>query len=144
VEKSPYQYDWATVGMMIESAKRHGIQEVWDMCHFGFPDDLTPLHPMFARRFAALCRALVLFYRHIDPASTLIITPFNEVSFLSWLGGDARGTSHYCINMGWEVKYYLMRAYIEGVAALKEIDASIRILTTEPLVNMAPPLDATE
>jgi hypothetical protein len=143
IEKKPYQYDWSAVTVMIESAKRHGIQQIWDMCHFGFPDDLTPLHPMFARRFAALCRAFVVYYRSINPASTLIITPINEVSFLSWLGGDARGTSPYCINMGWEVKYYLMRAYIEGVAAMKEIDPGIRILTTEPLVNMVPPLDAT-
>ena len=37
-----------------------------------------------------------------------------------------------------------MRAYIEGVAAMREIDPSIRILTTEPLVQIVPPLGATE
>jgi hypothetical protein len=36
-----------------------------------------------------------------------------------------------------------MRAYIEGVAAMRELDPTIRILTTEPLVNMVPPLHAT-
>jgi hypothetical protein len=40
------------------------------------------------------------------------------------------------------VKYALMRAYIQGVAALREEDPSIRILTTEPLVNIVPPLNA--
>ena len=37
-----------------------------------------------------------------------------------------------------------MRAYIEGVAAMREIDPTIRILTTEPLVQMVPPQNATQ
>lgn len=136
VEKEPYTYDWTVVERMMECAHFHRIQQVWDICHFGYPDDLTPLHPMFARRFAALCRAFATLFRSIDPASPLIVTPINEVSFVSWLGGDVRGTSPYCVGQGWEVKYRLMKAYIEGVEALKEVDPSVRILTTEPLVNI--------
>ncbi|GAB4041884.1 glycoside hydrolase family 1 protein [Spirosoma jeollabukense] len=143
VEKTAYQYDWSTVEHMLTVGHRHGIQQIWDLCHFGYPDDLTPLHPMFARRFAALCRAFVRFYRDRYPHETLIVTPINEVSFMSWLGGDARGTSPYCTKQGWEVKLGLMRAYIEGVAAMREIDPTIRILTTEPLVHMVPPVNAT-
>jgi hypothetical protein len=36
------------------------------------------------------------------------------------------------------VKKALMRAYIEGVAALREADPGIRILTTEPLIRVVP------
>ncbi|RRB09314.1 amine oxidase [Larkinella rosea] len=144
VETRPYHYDWQTLAHLIRRGRVAGIQQCWDLCHFGFPDDLTPLHPMFARRFAALCRNFALFYRSIDADSPLIVTPINEVSFLSWLGGDARGTSPYCIGQGWEVKYHLMRAYIEGVAALREVDAGVRILTTEPLINRVAPLNATD
>lgn len=143
VEKTPYQYNWDTVALMIRNGKEKGIQQIWDICHFGFPDDLTPLHPMFSRRFAALCRAFIKFYRSVSPDDELIVTPINEVSFLSWLGGDARGTAPYCVGQGWEVKYRLMKAYIEGIAAMKEIDPNVRILTTEPLVNMVPSLCAT-
>ncbi|CAN5130193.1 hypothetical protein BH11BAC6_BH11BAC6_01480 [soil metagenome] len=142
VETTPYQYNWTPVASMIEAGIRNNIQQVWDLCHFGYPDDLTPLHPMFARRFAALCRAFVKFYRTLNEDGTLIITPINEVSFISWLGGDARGTSPYCVGQGWEVKYRLMKAYIEGVQAIKETDSSVKILTTEPLVNVVPPLNA--
>lgn len=144
VEKKPYEYDFSTVAAMMEIAQANNIQQVWDICHFGFPDDLTPLHPMFARRFAALCKAFVKFYRSQDADSTLIITPINEVSFLSYLGGEVRGTSPYCIKNGWEVKYALMKAYIEGVRAMKEVDADIIILTAEPLVNIVPQFYATE
>ena len=143
IEKTPYQYDFSTVQLMLEAGQRNGIQQVWDLCHFGYPDDLTPLHPLFAQRFAALCRAFVAFYRSQRPDDVLVVTPINEVSFISWLGGDARGTAPYCNHQGWEVKYGLMRAYIEGAHALRKADPSIRMLTTEPLVNIVPPLNAS-
>lgn len=143
VEKQAYQYDWSVVKAMLAEGRRQGIQQIWDLCHFGYPDDLTPLHPMFARRFAHLCRAFVRFYRDLYPDGDLIVTPINEVSFMSWLGGDVRGTVPYCTKQGWEVKVGLMRAYIEGVAAMRELDPTIRILTTEPLVQIVPPMPAT-
>ena len=143
IEKTPYQYDFSTVQAMLDAGQRHGIQQVWDLCHFGYPDDLTPLHPLFAQRFVALCRAFVAFYRARRPDDVLIVTPINEVSFISWLGGDARGTSPYCHGQGWDVKYRLMRAYIEGAHALRAADPGIRFLSTEPLVNIVPPPRAT-
>src|SRR6476620_6865134 len=144
VEKQPYVYDWSVVATMIEAGKRNNIQQVWDLCHFGCPDDLTPLHPMFPRRFAALCKAFVHFYRYLSPDNVLIIIPINEASFISWLGGDVGGTVPYCKGYGWEVKYRLMKAYIEGIEAIKSIDPFVRIVTSEPLVNIVPPLFATD
>ena len=144
VERRPYEYDFTVVADMIKAARHYNIQQVWDLCHFGYPDDLMPLHPMFARRFAALCRAFLAFYRSIDSSGKLIIIPINEVSFISWLGGEAAGTTPYCKNQGWHLKYKLMQAYIEGVAALKQMDDNVIILTSEPLVNMVPPQNATE
>jgi hypothetical protein len=142
IEKAPYVYDWTVVERMIASAQAQGIQQIWDICHFGFPDDLTPLHPLFPKRFAAVCKAFARFFRSMDATSPLIVTPINEVSFLSWLGGQVRGTSPFCVGQGWEVKYRLMKAYIEGVEALREVDSGVRILTTEPLVQITAPLSA--
>ncbi len=144
VEKIPYNYDFSTVEKMIIAGQKNNIQQVWDICHFGFPDDLTPLHPMFARRFSSICRAFVKFYRSIDADGDLIITPINEVSFLSWLGGDIRGTSPFCVGQGWEVKYRLMKAYIEAIEAIKEEDSRVRIMTTEPLVYITHGINATQ
>jgi hypothetical protein len=143
VEKLPYQYDFSNVAVMLDVAKRHGIQQIWDICHFGFPDDLSPLHPQFTERFVSLCRAFALFHRQKYPQLMLIVTPVNEVSFLSWLGGEVAGTVPYLRDNGWKVKYHLMKAYIAGIKAFKLIDFNIRILTTEPLVNIVPPLKAT-
>ncbi len=144
VERSPYHYDWSDVKRMIDCAIENDIQIVWDICHFGFPDDLTPLHPMFARRFARLCSAFVKYYRSLGLNDKLVITPINEVSFLSWLGGDACGTVPYCRSYGWEVKYALAKAYIEAIEAIREADDNVVIMATEPLANMVPRTSATE
>lgn len=143
VEPKPYCYDFSSVGEMIAAGKEFGIQQIWDICHFGFPDDLTPFHPHFTARFVSLCRAFVMFHHAHNPGETLFVTPINEVSFLSWLGGQVGGTVPYCRNNGWEVKYALMGAYIAGAKAMKQFGPLVKIVTTEPLVNMVPPVDAS-
>ena len=143
VEQKPYEYDFSTVKSMIDAGKAQNIQQIWDICHFGYPDDLSPLHPHFERRFVALCEAFVRFYRQTSPEGLLIITPINEVGFISWLGGDHASTTPYCRGMGWDVKYSLIRAYIQGIIAMRVIDPGILIMTTEPIVNIVPPLNAS-
>ncbi|SEJ38769.1 Beta-glucosidase/6-phospho-beta-glucosidase/beta-galactosidase [Dyadobacter sp. SG02] len=143
VEKEPFRYDFSYVLEMIHAARAGGIQQIWDICHFGFPDDLTPFHPQFTDRFVALCKAFTTFYIRHNPGEILYVTPINEVSFLSWLGGEVGGTVPYCHNSGWQVKYALMRAYIAAAIAMKEISDLVKIITTEPLVNMVPVTDPT-
>jgi hypothetical protein len=143
VEPKPYAYDFSSVRLMLHAAEEAGIQQIWDICHFGFPDDLTPLHPQFTNRFVALCKAFIHFYRLEVPKGVVIITPINEVGFISWLGGEVAGTSPYAIKMGWEVKYALTKAYIQGIKAIRETDPEVLILVTEPLVSIIPPVDPT-
>jgi hypothetical protein len=143
VEKTAYVYDFSVVKSMLKQGTESGIQQIWDICHFGFPDDLQPLHPHFTPRFVALCTAFVKFYRNECPGQQLIITPINEVSFLSWLSGEVGSTTPYCKDNGWNVKYAMMRAYIQAIHAIKAIDSEIKIMTTEPIVSIVPPLNAT-
>jgi len=143
VEKRWGRYDWSGPEAILQAAQRTGTQVVWDICHFGFPDDCSPLHPRFAHRFAALCRAFVRWYRGRVPDGPLIVTPINEVSFVSWLCGEVGGAAPFAVRMGWDTKYLLMRAYIQGIAAMREEDPGVRILTTEPLINVVPPLNPT-
>lgn len=138
VEKKPYTYNWSRVEKIIYAARKKNIQVLWDLCHFGYPDDLTPLHPHFCRRFTAFAQAFVEKYRSINPNGALIVTPVNEVNFISWLGGEKGDTSPYTRNYGWKVKYELMRAYIQAVKKMKNNDDQLLILTTEPLINIIP------
>jgi len=145
VEVRPYHYDFSVPDLMIKAAAEKGIQQVWDICHFGFPHDLNPFHPHFERRFVSICIAFAKFcLERTDFSQPLIITPINEVSFLSWLCAEVGETSPYCKKQGWEAKYALMKAYIAAAKALKALDSRILILATEPLVNIVPPLNATD
>ncbi|TCK85303.1 family 1 glycosylhydrolase [Albibacterium bauzanense] len=144
VETKPFHYDFDTVKFMMDTGDQLGIQQVWDLCHFGYPDDLSPLHPQFTQRFVGLCTAFANFFIENYGKKELIITPINEVSFISWLGGEAAGTVPFCTAEGWNVKYKLMHAYIEGVKCLKKINPNFKILSTEPLVSIIPNLDSTE
>lgn len=139
VEKRPYHYDWRGPDAILKAAQRTGTQVLWDICHFGFPDDCSPLHPKFPDRFAALCKAFVHWYRERMPDGPLVVTPINEVSFVSWLCGDVGGAAPFAVRLGWDMKYLLMKAYIRGIAAMREADRGVRILTTEPLINVVPP-----
>ncbi len=143
IEKQPYVYDFSTVAKMIEAGKLMGIQQIWDICHFGYPDDLSPLHPHFCDRFVSVCSAFVKFFKEYCPEQHLIVTPINEVGFISWLGGDHASTTPYARGMGWEVKYALVRAYILAIKEMKGIDPDIKVLTTEPIVNIVPRLNPT-
>jgi hypothetical protein len=142
VEAYPGSYDFGAVLQLLLAGARHNVQQVWDLCHFGYPADLTPLHPQFARRFADLCRAFVVFYRHHRPEGPLLVTPIVEVTFISWLGGEVNGTAPFTEGQGWRTKYALMKAYIEGVRALKEADREVVVVACEPLTYTAPQLSS--
>ena len=137
VEKVPYQYDFTEVEYRIQVAGNYGIQQVWDICHFGYPDGLMPGHPQFADRFAGLCAAFAQFYS-AQTVQPLVVVPINEISFLSWLGGDARGTVPFAINSGFDVKYFLCRAAIRGIKAIKEVHPEAKIMLVEPLMRVHP------
>lgn len=144
VEKTAYQYNWCEVHKLFEAGKRNRIQQIWDICHFGMPDDLSPLHPQFAKRLIRVCLAFISEYRKYFKNEVLIITPINEVSFYSWLGGEVGATTPYTKGLGWDVKYQMAKAYIAAIKAMKEFDANLKILSTEPLVDIVPPIFATE
>jgi len=136
VEQKLGCYDWSRMVLIAEAAQSMDIQVIWDLCHFGYPDDLTPLHPLFCERFVAYALAFVEAYRAVQPLGWLILTPINEVSFISWLGGEEAATSPYTKSYGWEVKYALARAYIAAVKALKRADTAVVVMSTEPLIHI--------
>lgn len=135
VEKTPYVYDFSEVINRIKAAQDAGIQQCWDICHFGYPDGLMPSHPQFLQRFVGICSAFTKLYRQLSE-DRLIVTPINEISFMSWLGGDVRGTVPFAVHSGFDVKYFLCRAAIAGIKAIKEIDPQAQVMMVEPLIRV--------
>ncbi|WP_185126768.1 glycoside hydrolase family protein [Chryseobacterium taklimakanense] len=135
VEQYPGVYDFSEVGKRMKAAQKHGVQQIWDLIHFGYPDALYPTHPHFADRFENLCRAFTKFYLE-NSADPLFVVPVNEISFLSWFSGDDRGTVPFAVNSGWDMKYHLCKAAIQGIKAMKEELPDCKIVMVEPLIKI--------
>jgi beta-glucosidase/6-phospho-beta-glucosidase/beta-galactosidase len=135
VESQPGIFDFTEVLHRIKTAEKFGIQQIWDLIHFGYPDDIFPTHPLFCHRFEKLCEAFALFYK-VHSKQQLFVVPINEISFLSWHSGDVRGTVPFAVNSGWDIKYHLCKAAILGINILKEIIPDCRLLLVEPLIKV--------
>ena len=61
VETAPGIFNFSEVHNRMLAAEKFGIQQIWDLIHFGYPDDIYPTHPHFCQRFEKLCEAFVLF-----------------------------------------------------------------------------------
>lgn len=137
VEKKPHIFDFREVQNRMRAAEKYGIQQIWDLIHFGYPDGIYPTHPNFCDRFTLLCKAFASFYTEFS-TQELFVVPINEINFLSWHSGDVRGTVPFAVNSGWDIKYHLCKAAIAGIKALKATDPFCRIILVEPLVKVHP------
>ena len=135
VEKIEDQFDFSEVLNRMNAAKKFGIQIIWDLIHFGYPDGLFPTHPKFIARFENLTRAFVKFYKE-NCAQPLLVCPINEISFLAWFSGEARGTVPYAVGNGWDIKYHLCKAAIKSIEILKQELPDCTIVLVEPLVRV--------
>lgn len=135
VEKIPGVYDWSEVLQRMKTAEKFGIQVIWDLIHFGYPDGIFPTHPHFAERFENLCLSFCNFYKQ-HSAEPLFVVPCNEISFLSWFSGEARGTVPYAVHNGWDIKYHLCKAVLAGIRILKSEIPECKIVMVEPLIKI--------
>jgi hypothetical protein len=138
IEHAPGRYTFAADLPMIRAAQRTGTQVVWDLCHYGWPDGLSPFAPAFGRRLAGLARAFVRLL--VEEGQTRpYIVPINEISFLSWIGGTKGLFPPFCTGRGDELKRCLVRATIECIEAVRSAAPAARICLIDPLVHIVGP-----
>jgi hypothetical protein len=141
IEQQPGRFDWSSVDPLRLSAERHGLQVIWDICHYGWPDDVDPLRADFGARLARLAGA---FARYIKDHSAAVpyYVPLVEVSFLAQAVGEWGIFSPFGKGRAYEAKRNLARAAIAVIEAIWQVDPRARILHTEPLVHFAAPADS--
>ncbi|WP_290686586.1 MULTISPECIES: glycosyltransferase family 4 protein [unclassified Haematobacter] len=133
VETAPGHHDFSSFLPMLHAARDTGTQVVWDLLHYGWPDDLDIWAPEFVTRFARFARAAARLMRDETDAAPFWC-PVNEISFLSWAGGDARYLNPFAAGRGFELKVQLARAALAAMAELRAADPRARFLTAEPLI----------
>jgi hypothetical protein len=120
---------------MVRAARDAGVQVIWDLCHYGWPDDLDVFRPEFVDRFADFARAVArLIADETDEAPWY--TPVNEASFWSWGGGDVAYLNPFATGRGFELKVQLARAFLAALDAVWSVDSRARILSCEPAIHI--------
>lgn len=136
-------YDWSSVLSQIRAARETGTQIIWDLFHYGWPDDLNIFSPRFVETFGRFAGAFARLLR--DEGETApIFAPVNEISFFAWGGGDAGFFNPYSHCRGNDLKRNLVRATIASVEAIWEVFPNARIVHPDPIINVLSSEDSDE
>ncbi|WP_198598271.1 beta-glucosidase [Mangrovicella endophytica] len=135
IEVSPHHYDWSSAEPMVEAARQAGMQVVWDLCHYGWPDDIDIWSPEFVERFAAFAAAAA---RHIARGSStpLWFCPVNEISYWAWAGAEVGLINPATHGRGAELKRQLVRAAVAAMKAIGAEHPDARFVFAEPLIHV--------
>jgi hypothetical protein len=131
-------YDFSSWTPMLEASRREGVQVIWDLCHYGWPDDLDVFSPEFIDRFARFSGAVVRHMRETGDEAPFF-APVNEISFFSW-AASRRIMFPYARKRDGELKRQLVRAAIAAAEAVWDVDRRARLIYPEPLIHIVPPL----
>lgn len=134
------RYDFSTVEPFVEAARRHDVEVIWDLFHYGYPQGLDLWSEEFRKRFADYCYA-VGRYIAVRTEGTCAFTPVNEPSFMSYAGGEKGLFAPHVTGRGWDLKVALARAAIAGINALRAACPGARMINVDPLCRVAPPFD---
>lgn len=141
IETQPGQYDWSSFLPMLRAARANGVQVIWDLLHYGWPDDLDIWSAAFVDRFAAYAAAAARLIRD-EGGPAPFYCPVNEISYWAWAGGETGKFWPLAKKRGDELKKQLARTAIAAVAAIREADPRARIVFADPVINVAPPSPA--
>lgn len=143
IDKGNNTYDFARFETMMQIAKQEGIQQIWDLNHFDIPDDVDPKSEEFIRRFTNYARACIQTIKKYQSENIYII-PFNEISFMTWMGGSIGLWQPYGLGKGDWLKKQLVRASISAMDAIWEIDPNVRFIHSDPLMHRVKGSDTEE
>jgi hypothetical protein len=135
IERSPGRYDFSSLLPTVRAAREAGTQVIWDLCHYGWPEDVDLFRPAFVDRFADYARAVARLIAD-ETEEPPFWVPINEISFWSWAGGDVAYLNPFATRRGFELKAQLVRASLAAVDALWEVDPRARIVHADPAIQV--------
>jgi glycosyltransferase involved in cell wall biosynthesis len=135
IEPSPGVFDWSSLDPMLAAARRTGTQVIWDLFHYGWPDDIDIWRPAFVDRFARFAGKAAERIRDAGDAVPFYC-PVNEISFSAWAGGDAGYLNPFAHGRGFELKVQLARAAIAAMHAIRAVDPRARFVHADPAINV--------
>lgn len=138
VDRGGGKYDWDTVKPAIEAANACQISVIWDLFHYGLPDNCDPFSDDCLKRYLDYCRAACELIRK-ERHRVHYFTPVNEITFYAGAGTDMGWMYPFAKGKYEELKVRLCRMAIEGVKALREVDPKARMVHVDPLIYEVAP-----
>ncbi len=137
IEATPGVFRFAGDLPMIRAAREAGVQVIWDLWHYGWPEELDVFSAAFVDRFARFAKEAA---RVIGSESEIppLFSPINEISFFAWAAGDAGWIFPFGEGRADELKAQLVRASIAGIEAVWEVAPGARIVHTDPVIRIVP------
>lgn len=133
------EYHFESLLPMVRAAREAGVQIIWDLCHYGWPDDVDLLKPQFVDRFAKFSVAVARVIRD-ESEGVPFYAPVNEISFLCWAATrdliypHAEGRDN-------EIKAQLVRATLAACEAVWSVSPGARFVYPEPVIHVFAPQD---
>jgi len=122
---------------MLHASRAAGVQPIWDLCHYGWPDDIDIWQPNFIDRLANFAAAAAKLVRDETP-EVPFYSVINEISYWAWAGGDTARFNPMARGRGTELKVQLVRASIAAIEAIRNVDSRARFVQIDPVINVVP------
>ena len=134
--------DLSLIDPLIKAMRIQQVLPIWDLCHYGYPDDLDPFRDGFVERFAAYARAVAEYVTPQLPGPHFY-TPINEITFFSFIGGEWGWAAPFRNTREdrFALRLKLCEADIAAVKAIREVDPEARMVHIDPLVLVVAPRD---
>jgi beta-glucosidase/6-phospho-beta-glucosidase/beta-galactosidase len=143
VDRGAGDYDFSCLDPFLAAQRRHNVLPIWDLCHYGYPDDLDPLSDAFVQRFAAYARAAARYVAERAHNEPLFFTPMNEPTFWGYMGGQWAWAAPFGKDAEYRRRFTvaLARADIAAVLAIRQDFSEARMVHIDPLIWVVPPRD---
>jgi beta-glucosidase/6-phospho-beta-glucosidase/beta-galactosidase len=136
------EFDFSPIDPFISAMNRNQILPIWDLCHYGYPDDVDPFRPEFVDRFAAYARAAAEYVvpRNRGPH---FFTSINEITFFAYMGGEWGWVAPFSRSeqQRHQLRLALCTADISAVRTIREVAPDARMVHIDPLVLVVAPRD---
>lgn len=143
INQEPHSYDFSRFEPMLEAGRDEQMEQIWSLCHFNYPKHLDILSeeaiPMFIE-YAIRCYQKI---RQYYPHGPLTIIPINEISFWSYMGGNAAQWPPFQVTKAYVMRRQLCQMAIAAMNKIWEEDASVRFIHTDPLFRRIPGVPPT-
>ena len=132
IDRGGGEYDFGRYLPMLAAARDAGIQQIWDLSHFDFPERLDPLSSNFVRAYAEYAKRVIALLREYMTGAIYVV-PMNEPSFFAWMS-ECGMWAPFLAGDGLTFKRQLVRAAVAAMNAIREVDREVRFIHTDPFM----------